>query len=288
MDFCVACGRPLPAVGRFCTNCGLRIEDRPRPVADLPDTDLPEDPFDPFDLFGSDQDEEDGARLETGLAILGIVLAIALVAAVGSFLLVLANQRPGPPATAPASSTEASLTPDPDRTRAPPAPKDRRTQLRRRAEVNVPETARPSSLTDGTLVTYDGSHLLDGDPSTTWRMDGDGTGWTITFSFPGPVVLTRVGLVNGYAKADAGLDWYHGNRRVTEAEWLFDDGTSRTQRLTDTTTMQAVRLRPVRTRMVQLRLVAVTPPGTGATGRDYTAISDVTLVGVPEFDTGRF
>jgi hypothetical protein len=38
---------------------------------------------------------------------------------------------------------------------------------------------------------------------------------------------------------------------------------------------------PVTTSSVQLRLVTVSPPGQGPSRRDYTAISDVALVGSP-------
>ena len=38
---------------------------------------------------------------------------------------------------------------------------------------------------------------------------------------------------------------------------------------------------PVTTSTVELRLVTVTPPGEGPSRRDYTAISDLTLVGSP-------
>ena len=55
------------------------------------------------------------------------------------------------------------------------------------------------------------ANLLDGVRETSWRMPGDGTGASITFGFEGPVEVTQVGLVNGYAKtaatASGSYDW---------------------------------------------------------------------------------
>ena len=42
--------------------------------------------------------------------------------------------------------------------------------------------------------------MLDGNPATAWRTAGDATGQSITITLPAPSVVSRVGLVNGYAK----------------------------------------------------------------------------------------
>ncbi len=131
---------------------------------------------------------------------------------------------------------------------------------------------------------YVATHMLDGRAETTWRMPGDGTGETITFRLDSPAVLTEVGLINGYAKVgqDSGglLDWYAGNRRIFEVEWTFDDGTVMTQTLRETADMQTLALDDVETGTVTLRLLEVSDPGTGRAARDFTAISDISLVGV--------
>lgn len=133
------------------------------------------------------------------------------------------------------------------------------------------------------MVRYEAWNMLDGVADTCWRMPGDGSGGEITFRLAEQTTLTQVGMVNGYAKlaTDAAgheLDWYHGNRRVLSVEWVFDDGTTVGQTLTDTEQMQTVDV-SVTTMTVQLRLLQVAPPGTGRAERDYTAISDVTLIG---------
>jgi hypothetical protein len=125
--------------------------------------------------------------------------------------------------------------------------------------------------------------MMDGDPATAWRMAGDGTGSMLTFTFPESVTLSSLGLINGWAKTtvdDAGVeyDWYHGNRRVVAAEWVVGDQVF-TQALTDSTAMQTLDIEPTETTSVGLRLVEVSPPGTGSTGRDFTAVSDVSFFG---------
>jgi hypothetical protein len=124
--------------------------------------------------------------------------------------------------------------------------------------------------------------MLDGRAGTAWEMPGDGTGRVLTFDLAGRTHLTEVGLINGYAKtAEVGgrkVDWYAGNRRVLEVEWLFDDGTSVRQDLARTRRPQTVEV-DVDTSTVRLRIVEVSAPGTGRTGRDMTPISEVLLAG---------
>lgn len=156
----------------------------------------------------------------------------------------------------------------------------------REATPQVPATAPPNQDLQGNMVRYEARNMLDGVPTTCWRMAGDGTGEVLTFDLARPTTLTTVGLVNGYAKTatDARgnqLDWYHGNRRVLAVEWTFDDGTSVTQDLRDTRSMQTMEIDPVTTQSVQLRLVSVSAPGPGRAARNYTPISDVTLQGTP-------
>jgi hypothetical protein len=156
--------------------------------------------------------------------------------------------------------------------------------LAREATAHVPATAPPNQDLDGNMVRYEAPNLLDGVPTTCWRMAGDGTGQTLTFDLPKAERISTVGLINGYAKTATGpggttLDWYHGNRRVLKVEWSFDDGSTVTQNLTDSTRMQTVEVGPVTTRQVQLRLLEVSPPGVGRAARDYTPISDITLLG---------
>jgi hypothetical protein len=154
------------------------------------------------------------------------------------------------------------------------------------ATATVPATAEPGTDFDGNVVQYEAPNMLDGVPATCWRMPGDGSGETITLALAEETELTRVGLINGYAKTDTDasgrtLDWYAGNRRILSVEWVFDDGSVVTQDLGETRELQTLEIDPVTTSTVELRMTTVTPPGPGPSRRDYTAISELALVGAP-------
>jgi len=154
------------------------------------------------------------------------------------------------------------------------------------AVATTPRNAPPNVDVAGNRTTYVAANMLDGRPDTCWRMAGDGTGNTITFALAGPTTLTRVGMINGYAKTSLSggrkLNWYVGHRRVLSAQWVFDDGTTVSQPLGATKAMQTIDIGvPVTTSSVTLRLVSVSAPGTGRSARNYTAISEVSLVGTP-------
>ena len=155
----------------------------------------------------------------------------------------------------------------------------KRIDLARAATVEVPGTAPPTTDFDGNLVAYEASQMHDGDPSTTWRIAGDASGQALTITLPEPAVIHRVGLVNGYAKQVAGVDWYPNNRRILSVAWGFDDGTTVEQTFAERPTMQLLKVPPVETSTVTITITSVTPPGSGNLGRDYTAISEVAING---------
>ena len=166
---------------------------------------------------------------------------------------------------------------------AAPAAEGAGRDVARRATASAPTTAPPQQDVDGDPVAYDAANMVDGVPETAWRAEGDATGTELTFTLPGPTELVQVGLVNGYAKRstdDRGrsFDWYRGNRRVTAVVWVFDDGTEVRQRLREQPRLQLTDVGPVTTTTVVLRLVRVTAPGAGDAGRDFTAVSEVSLV----------
>ena len=288
MENCASCGHEL-GVGRFCTNCG-------HPVG----APVPQDP--PVDDWRTGTAERPLVVSPVLLApapaptrapfhrarrgwipwAVGFV-AIVLVSAFGIGMLTRDDEpapaggsadttrspKPHSPAPSSASPTDQSGTEGDD--------------VASLATAIVPATAPPNQDLQGNMVRYEARNMLDGVAETCWRMPGDGTGAEITFRLAEPTTLTTVGLVNGYAKlaSDAAgneLDWYHGNRRVLAVEWVFDDGTTVGQTLSDTDQMQTVDV-SVTTTTVQLRLLQVSAPGTGRAKRDYTAISDVSLVG---------
>ena len=151
--------------------------------------------------------------------------------------------------------------------------------LARGATFEVPGTAPPTTDFDGNLVAYEAVQMHDGDPSTTWRVEGDATGQSVTITLAEPAVVYRVGMLNGYAKQVAGVDWYPNNRRILAVTWAFEDGTTVEQTFAEKPAMQRMKVPPVETSTVTITITSVTPPGSGNLGRDYTAISEVAISG---------
>jgi hypothetical protein len=270
MSTCARCGHEL-GVGRFCTNCGHPIGE-PVPESEvLPRLDAP---------YADPSHAPSRSRRPPWLvaavgAVLTLVLVVVLVSCLGG------DDEPTDAATDPTPSATDQPGEATEPTEATEAA--RPINVAPSARVEAPETAPPTTDLDGTLVGYTATQMVDGRPDTCWRTSGDGSGSTITFTLRRPTTLTRVGLVNGYAKSvanGAGLvDWYPFNRRITSVQWVFDDGTTVSQDLREVRRMQAQPIDAVTSRTVQLRIVSVTPPGTGPLGRDYTAISEVMLAG---------
>ncbi len=315
VDTCVRCGAGL-GVGRFCLNCGHRIGD-PAPAAPEPaalpvqaadpnavapvsapvtaevapepePADVPESTWDPREelLPYEEVDELEADDPVPGRAwIYWVLAAVVLVGLV--FVLLEAFRTDEDATTASDPTTSESSTPTDDEEgeategEEPEGPKGvgKRVNLARAATFEVPDTAPPTTDLDGTLVAYEASQMHDGEPSTAWRVTGDATGQTVTITLAEPGVVDRVGLVNGYAKQVAGVDWYPNNRRILSVVWGFDDGSTVEQTFSERPAMQRLKVPPVKTTTVSVTISSVTPPGSGNLGRDYTAISEVAITG---------
>jgi hypothetical protein len=281
MGTCASCGHELGG-GRFCTSCGRPVGAPPPPPSTPPPPQAGQvpQPAPRYPLFADESEPTYDApppsppRRRRRPVWPAAVAAAALVLAVGVLagIAALSGDDDPPPAATPGSTGHRHSS------SATPSGAD----LAAGSTVSVPATAPPNQDVTGRPTTYDGDNMLDGVPETCWRMPGDGTGGEITLTLPQETRLRRVGLINGYAKTarDAQgneLDWYHGNRRVLSVEWVFDDGTTEQQDLSDTRAVQWLDV-DVTTTTVVLRLVTVSPPGTGRAARDYTAISDLSFV----------
>ena len=219
----------------------------------------------------------------------GIVTVWALVAVLGVVLLLRSDDGSGSDETNDPTSSESGSTTDPPsapatRTPEPPAGPPRLVDVARLATARAPATALPTEDVDGALVGYDATNMLDGDPTTCWRAEGDATDDTLVFTLRSPTRITRVGLVNGYAKTVTDgvgntLDWYAGNRRVLAVEWEFDDGSTVQQELREVRRLQTVRVPRVTSTTVRLKLLSVSEPGEGLASRDNTPISEVSVIG---------
>jgi hypothetical protein len=187
------------------------------------------------------------------------------------------------PQSHPTKATQPSPKPSPPPTSTPPSPVGPATNVAGLAQVSAPAHAPGGVDFAGRPVTYVASNVVDGRLDTCWRQPGDATGTELTFRLDHPTRLTRVGLVNGYAKIayDGGrrFDWYRGNRRVLAVDWIFDNGSSVSQQLGTSRAMQQIAIKPVTTGVVRLRITAVSPPGKGPAARNDTAISEVLLIG---------
>lgn len=237
-------------------------------------------------------DDPDGEALLRGNAWIAWVVGALLLVALVLLLLQVFGTDGDEVATDPtggdtsAATSEATPAPEetapeetaPEGTEAPRGV-GKRLELATGASVEVPGTAPPTTDFDGNLVAYEGAQMRDGNPSTTWRTAGDATGQTVTLTLAQPSVVNRVGLVNGYAKQVAGVDWYPNNRRILAVTWGFDDGTTVEQTFAERPSMQLLKVPPVATGTVTITLTSVTPPGSGNLGRDYTAISEVSIIG---------
>ena len=154
------------------------------------------------------------------------------------------------------------------------------------ASAKAPRTAPPNKDVNGEQVSYDASNMLDGVPETAWRTPGDAAGMALKFTLREPTELHTVGLINGYAKTSTDsqgrtFDWYLGNRRITEVVWSFGNGAKVREQLKDSRDLQMVDVPGVVTSKVVLKIVKVSKPGTGSASRDFTAISEVSLIGTP-------
>ncbi len=279
MAVCDACGNRVSELARECPRCRAAIVTTPAPVAvsvpPPPSSPIrpvpPVRPSEPPPRQGTQPigvappppppagpvpppPEHDRAPVSRG------VLAIAAAAAaivVVMIVVILVGRRPAGDDTGDA---------------APPA------EVAAQADVDVPGTAPEGVDSAGNTIGYAAANLVDGDPSTAWRVEGDAEDEEIVLTLPSARTITEVGMVNGYAKVDeeSGDRRYGQNRRVLAATWIFDNGTEASFELEETVELQVFTLdAPVETTTVRIRLDEVSGPG----GRDFTAIGELSLVG---------
>lgn len=148
--------------------------------------------------------------------------------------------------------------------------------------AQVPAQAADGVDKAGNPTTYGPEKMLDGDPVTAWRMDGDGSGSDLYFDLGGSRALTAIRIINGYAKTDpaSGENRYLQERRTTAVTWTFDDGTQVQQSYTNTRRFQQLELpsHPV-TSHVTMRIDATSGPGEFDPNYDFTALSEVDIEG---------
>ena len=125
--------------------------------------------------------------------------------------------------------------------------------------------------------------MADGKPTTAWRARGT-RGLTITVAFNRLVVITGIGMVNGYAKIDpfgTHTNRYFQDHRVLAAIWTFSAFGSQTGTLdasyAQTTQMQTMQLTtPLQADTVTITITLTSP---AEHGFNYTAISELDVEG---------
>jgi hypothetical protein len=239
-------------------------------------------------------------RRNSGRVLLVLVLAFSMVGGVGaglvySFQTAGAAGEPGvaphasdaPPPTDTTSATTPPPVETPSAESSTPAASPSATTPYEGAVLPITPAAvaadcqaPPATDDAGNPVTYLPPNMVDGNPSTAWRCDGDGIGHTITINLGVETPIAELGLINGYAKLDpkSNAHRYPEYRRITAVTWSFPDGTTVQQTFADNAeTSQTVRI-PVRTASaLTLTIQGSTAPGLTAKTRDAVLISEISV-----------
>jgi hypothetical protein len=138
-------------------------------------------------------------------------------------------------------------------------------------------TAPPAVTGCNRPVSYEPALVVDGDPTTAWRVPGDGIGQRVQVTLERPTRLLQVGLLPGYARVDpcTKVDRFVQMRRISQVRWIFDGGAAIRQSFEDRPAMQSIAVDVV-TKSVTVEVVATTEDPE----LDYTPISEIRLGGL--------
>ncbi|KQY63948.1 hypothetical protein ASD30_02920 [Nocardioides sp. Root140] len=241
-------------------------------------------PAEPADAGGSHRSGTDRRKRSPLVWMVPLLLAMVIAAGIGVWLGTRGDDSTdtsgnddSSQAATDGGSPSAPESTDPSPTIPPPEDADA-VDLGAGATASGPKPRRPGTDVNGKRVAYPLTNMFDGSPTTAYRIAGDASGRTVTFSLPEEATIKEVGMINGYAKLDPGANWYDRNRKITKVEWLFDDGTTVEQTLRDTTDMQVMRIDDAVTGTIRMRIVSVSGHK-GPPLWDVTAISEVVLRG---------
>ena len=144
-------------------------------------------------------------------------------------------------------------------------------------EITANRSAPPSRDAAGNQVTYGAENAIDPDPTTAWRVPGDGRGAILRLRLPERMDVRRVGLLPGYAKIDPvdGKDRFLQNRRILRARYRLG-GQSIEAQFEEKSIVQFTDVAATTDEVVIEILDTTSNPE-----RDFTAISDIKVVGTP-------
>jgi hypothetical protein len=180
-----------------------------------------------------------------------------------------------PTTSAPTTSTSTTTTTSTTSTTTPPPGQPL-------AIDNVEATNPAADSTDaaGKPVSFKPEHLIDNNPTTAWRTQGNGAGAKITLRWFQPQTIHKVGLLPGWALIDQGQNRFMQNRRVLKAR-ISAGGASREVTFEDEAKTQFWDFAATTDALV-IDILATTD----LSDRDFTAVSDVQVIGPPGPEPG--
>lgn len=145
-------------------------------------------------------------------------------------------------------------------------------------KVSASAHAPPGFDSQGNPTTFEPHNVIDGVETTAWRIPGTGVGDFLLLEFAAPTLVSRIGLIPGYAKTDFydGTDRFLQNRRVRRVVIEFSNGAMTRATFDDERRMQYKALSaPVETTFIRITIEETTEHG----GRDFAAISEIIVIG---------
>jgi hypothetical protein len=312
LRFCTSCGEPSRPGTNFCTACGTQVAatahgagaasgavpQRPWPAAQA-QSGTAEGVASADTITHAVVHDQPGSHRSASppraLRIAGAALVLLVVIAGAGYGVASAVRgdeaavpTAGSGSAAPPTEPAAPRAPSESPTDAAPpssamssgAPSSAPTRPLQPVSVSADCTAPPAQDSLQRTVTYEPWRVTDGVQETAWRCTGSAVGQRLYLHFDAPVTVTSVGLVPGYDKVDPadGIDRFTENRTITAVRWSFDDGSSVRQEIPSPSRdlAQVTLDSAVRTTTVVLQVAST---GNDGARRDYTAISEVEILG---------
>jgi WD40 repeat protein len=130
--------------------------------------------------------------------------------------------------------------------------------------IKTSHTALSTSDGCGNKVSYEPEKVMDDEPTTAWKVGGDGAGEWIELKYDKPIEVSRVGIIPGYAKTDPceGTDRFYQYRVVKNVKIEFSDGSSVEKSFRQRPQMQFVDVPDTKTSSVRVTIQDTYPPAT--------------------------
>jgi hypothetical protein len=110
---------------------------------------------------------------------------------------------------------------------------------------------KPTSITD-----FRPTNLLDGDVTSAWVTEGEGTADWVQFDFDEAIPLVRIDVANGYQKDE---EHFSADERVKDIQVQYSDGTVQFVVLLDAEGLQTIQPSVDQTEWIKLTILSVYP-----------------------------